>query len=337
MPQVHRQTDPNTDGAPIVEVVQQTVYANNLLVSVDGSPVEGHGLPPHSDPYTANGSQNVFIQFIPVNRMGDEDTCGHPRAEGSPDVFVNDPAVLIGVTPTSDIIVIPSRLFIRPDTPIAKDDKPYIRTSPPPSRQQNEQAGTAPANPGVSEAPPVEDQPDTKCDEGKPNVLPFLAKCLEEAKTGAWRETGQGGKPSNQNILNMWKNIGLGFNSDQVPWCAGFASFAMKQSGMKWVRDANAFNLANKLGSGTVDSNYKTVSVSEMKPGDLVCWSSGHVNFCYTANNGKYTFVGGNQSPGKNADPPVRDPQHDGDVTIGWPTGWTPSRGGIQKVVRLDC
>jgi hypothetical protein len=167
--------------------------------------------------------------------------------------------------------------------------------------------------------------------------LGFLGQCLQEAKTGAWRETGQDGKPSNQNILNMWKNIGIGYNSDQVPWCAGFACFAMKQSGMKWIRDANAFNLANKLGSGTVDPNYKTVSVSEMKPGDLVLWGSGHVSFCYTANNGRYTFVGGNQLPGKNADPPVRDPKRDGDVTISWPTGWSPSSGGITKVVRLDC
>jgi uncharacterized Zn-binding protein involved in type VI secretion len=320
-----------------VEVVQQTVYANNLLVSVDGSPVEDHGPGVHADPLTANGSPNVFIQFIPVNRLGDEDTCGHPRAQGSPNVYVNDPSVMIGVTPTSDIVVVPSRLFTRPDTPIAKDDQPYKRTSPPPTQKQNEQAGTAPNNPGIPETPPIQDQPETKCDEGKPNVLGFLAKCLEEAKTGAWRETGQDGKPSNPNILNMWKNIGLGFNSDQVAWCAGFACFAMKQSGLKWVREANSFNLANKLGSGTVDPNYKVVSISEMKPGDLVTWESGHTNFCYTANGGKFTFVGGNQLPGKNADPPVRDPKRDGDVTVSWPYGWSPSQGGITKVIRLDC
>ena len=88
MPEIHRLTDPNTAGAPIVEVIQQTVFANNLLVSVDGCPVEGHGLPPHSSPLTANGSQTVFIQNIPVNKRGDPDTCGHPRDSGSPDVFV---------------------------------------------------------------------------------------------------------------------------------------------------------------------------------------------------------------------------------------------------------
>lgn len=88
MPEVHRLTDPNTDGAQIVEVIQKTVFANNLLVSVDGSPVAGHGLPPHSDPVTANGSQTVFINNIPVNKRGDADTCDHARETGSPDVFV---------------------------------------------------------------------------------------------------------------------------------------------------------------------------------------------------------------------------------------------------------
>jgi len=89
MPQVHRLTDPNTAGAPVVQTVQSTVYANDLLIAVDGSPVEGHGTGEHADPVTANGSTNVFIENIPVNRLGDEDSCGHPRAEGSPDVYVN--------------------------------------------------------------------------------------------------------------------------------------------------------------------------------------------------------------------------------------------------------
>lgn len=89
MPQVHRLTDDNTAGAPITHTVQSTVYANNLLVGVDGSPVEGHGPGVHGAPLTANGSTNVFIENIPVNRKGDEDTCGHPRNIGSPDVYVN--------------------------------------------------------------------------------------------------------------------------------------------------------------------------------------------------------------------------------------------------------
>jgi uncharacterized Zn-binding protein involved in type VI secretion len=88
MPEVHRLNDPNDDGAVIEEVIQSTVFANNMLVSVDGSPVEEHGIGEHDSPVTANGSTTVFINGIPVNRRGDEDSCGHVREQGSPDVFV---------------------------------------------------------------------------------------------------------------------------------------------------------------------------------------------------------------------------------------------------------
>jgi uncharacterized Zn-binding protein involved in type VI secretion len=90
MPSVHRQFDKNTAGAPILKANQSSVYANRLLVSVDSSIVKGHGITPHYTPLTATGSSNVFIERIPVTRQGDKDTCGHVRALGSPDIFVND-------------------------------------------------------------------------------------------------------------------------------------------------------------------------------------------------------------------------------------------------------
>jgi uncharacterized Zn-binding protein involved in type VI secretion len=89
MPQVHRVNDPNSIGAPIVQSRQKKVYANNLLISVDGSPVKSHGPLKHAKPVTANGSKNVFIERIPVNFKGNQDSCGHPRAQGSSNVFVN--------------------------------------------------------------------------------------------------------------------------------------------------------------------------------------------------------------------------------------------------------
>jgi hypothetical protein len=231
-----------------------------------------------------------------------------------------------------------SKLFARPDDAPAADNPTY--TPPPPGQaptpDQNAQAGAKPGTPGdFPEDKGVQDQPESKCDGNKPSVVPFLTQCLNEAKNGTWRETGQGGRASNPNILNIWKNLGLNFSSDQVPWCAGFACFAMKQSGLKYLREAGARNLASKLVG--YDPGYKDVTGQALKPGDLVLWSSGHVNFVYTANNGSYTFVGGNQAPGKAATPPVRDPQNDGDVTISWPGGWTSSRGGLVKAVRLDC
>jgi len=89
MPEIHRQGDANTAGAPVTSTLQQTVFANNALVSVDGSSVADHGRRKHDAPVTANGSSTVFINGIPVNKSGDADTCGHTRATGSPDVFAD--------------------------------------------------------------------------------------------------------------------------------------------------------------------------------------------------------------------------------------------------------
>lgn len=92
--EIHRLTDPNTAGGRVTHTVRQsTVFANDLLVSVNGSCVTGHFpfvIPhvPTCTPKTANGSQRVFAEDIPVNRRGDADTCGHPRAAGSPNVYV---------------------------------------------------------------------------------------------------------------------------------------------------------------------------------------------------------------------------------------------------------
>lgn len=90
MPQCHRIGDANDAGGVISATLQSTVYANNILVSVDGSPVTPH--PPFTIPHittvTANGSPTVFAENIRVNRMGDADSCGHDRAAGSPNVFI---------------------------------------------------------------------------------------------------------------------------------------------------------------------------------------------------------------------------------------------------------
>lgn len=87
MPEVHRLADVNIYDGEITDIPQSTVYANGMLISVDGSQVEG------GPTTTANGSQTVFINGIPVNRRGDEDSDGTPRAEGSPNVFIGDTVV----------------------------------------------------------------------------------------------------------------------------------------------------------------------------------------------------------------------------------------------------
>lgn len=88
-------TDVNSGGGAITSIPQSSVYVNNLLVSVNGSIGTSH--PPCPDPSihcagnweTANGSPDVFIENIPVNREGDADTCGHVRVNGSSDCYIN--------------------------------------------------------------------------------------------------------------------------------------------------------------------------------------------------------------------------------------------------------
>lgn len=87
MPEIHRLGDPNEEDDIIIGPAQSTVYANNLLVSVDGSLID-------NDDVTANGASNVFAEYIPVNFRTNPDLQTEiPRAQGSPNVFVQDNAV----------------------------------------------------------------------------------------------------------------------------------------------------------------------------------------------------------------------------------------------------
>jgi len=92
--QVHRLGDVNTGGGAITAIPQSTVFANNLLVCVNGSIGTSH--PPCPDPsihcagawVTTSGGPTVFAEGIPINKMGDPDSCSHVRASGSPNVFM---------------------------------------------------------------------------------------------------------------------------------------------------------------------------------------------------------------------------------------------------------
>jgi uncharacterized Zn-binding protein involved in type VI secretion len=91
MAAVQRLGDRNSALAQITSVLQTNVYANNILIAVNGSGVAPHDplVPLHTVAVTANGSTNVFVNNIRVTRTGDADNCGHPRILGSTTVFIN--------------------------------------------------------------------------------------------------------------------------------------------------------------------------------------------------------------------------------------------------------
>ena len=90
MAAVQRKTDANTGGGTVSSTAQSTVFANDKLISVNGSTVTTHGIYPnvHAGVTTANGSSTVLAGGIAINRTGDADSCPHTRTGGSGDVFV---------------------------------------------------------------------------------------------------------------------------------------------------------------------------------------------------------------------------------------------------------
>ena len=90
MASAQRNGDANNGGGTISSTAQSTVYANDKLISVNGSTVTTHGTYPnvHVGVTTANGSSTVFAGGIAINRTGDVDSCTHTRTGGSSDVFV---------------------------------------------------------------------------------------------------------------------------------------------------------------------------------------------------------------------------------------------------------
>ncbi len=148
------------------------------------------------------------------------------------------------------------------------------------------------------------------------DIVPFLEARLAEAATGIWRETGQGGKPSNSKITEIWTNLGYPasnpWNTDQTAWCMGFVNYALKNSGYKYVQTASAAAITtNPEKWGAVQ-----VPKADAQPGDIAFWSYRHVNIVYQKKGAGFTFVGGNQTPSGGKNNP-----DDGDITISYPGG----------------
>jgi hypothetical protein len=161
-------------------------------------------------------------------------------------------------------------------------------------------------------------------------IIPFLKDRLTEAGRGMWRESGQGGKASNTNITNIWSVLGYPaaspWTTDQTAWCMGFVNFTLKNAGYKFVQTASAKAIA----SDPTRWGATQVQPADVAPGDIVLWKYSHVNFVYTVNDGKCTFVGGNQTPtaGTNNNP------SDGDITISYAGGSPATNPNISSIWR---
>lgn len=184
--------------------------------------------------------------------------------------------------------------------------------------------------PGTPEDSELENKQTQKSDNDASDIIAVLNKRLAEAAKGQWRETGQGGKESNPNIIGIWTNLGfpnrMPWTSDQTAWCAGFMNLVLKESGYDYVQSASA----KAISQAPHKWNATRVKASDVQPGDIAVWKYSHVNFVYSVKNGKLSFVGGNQSPQTlNRNP------NDGDVTISYKNGTSPTNTNIESFWRV--
>jgi len=99
MPAVVRVGDPLSTGhgcvgsTTLASANQGSAFVNGIVAAVVGAPTVAHPVPPDPPcaPHVANlnaGSPNVFIEGIPVGRVGDSADAG-AMTGGSPNVFAN--------------------------------------------------------------------------------------------------------------------------------------------------------------------------------------------------------------------------------------------------------
>lgn len=291
-----------------------SVFTNNKKTAHEGSiTTKGHAV--------VQGATTVFVENKPIARAGDIVAAEGAILSGSTNVFASD---IIAATVNANAVNVTS-----------------LGTSAYISNPQKYDNPAAAVNGVKQYYNPVTESVsnDVRAPIASSNdLITWLEARLAEAEQGQWRESGQGGKPSNPKILNIWTELGFTnaspWNTDQTAWCAGFVNYALKNCGYRWAPEASSAAFQNNPSRW----NAQVVPISEAQPGDIVRWSFSHVSFVYQIDNGKYSFIGGNQTPkavaGKNNNP------SDGDLTVAWggPTGqtpvWTPSKGGINVVIR---
>jgi hypothetical protein len=174
---------------------------------------------------------------------------------------------------------------------------------------------------------------------GNPQDLAtWLGQRASEGRRGMWNRVSPPApapaiNPGNDNIIGIWKSIGLKAytNNDQTAWCMGFVNFALKQCGYKWCPEASSWAIRSNPGRWGATS----VPLNQGQPGDIALFSFGHVAFVYKANNGVYTFVGGNQGGGKNTSGGAPNNPVKSCVSESWATGCGPGSYASASLIGL--
>lgn len=86
MPGIAR-VNQDSAGGLITGNLAPTVFINGKPIAVRGATVQSHGLGSHASPVLDGSSLVVFANGIPICRIGDLASCGHPITSGSSTVF----------------------------------------------------------------------------------------------------------------------------------------------------------------------------------------------------------------------------------------------------------
>jgi uncharacterized Zn-binding protein involved in type VI secretion len=304
------QNDPNNaGGGELIAENPQTVFAHNIPVIEHEDPANPDSAcpaSPHCNPATAEGSPNVFVYNKPLHRIDDDRVCGHKTVPaGNSTVFANEgnvPPVIIPAAVQAVIDQQTARYVAQPQNyPIESNDQ--VKRNFPGTPEQPTTVGESLIDASAANAS---------------DIIPFLDQILSEAAQGRWEETGMGGRPSNQNITGIWRELGYpqtgAWLTDQTAWCMGFVNWVLKRTGYRYVQTAWARDIQTRASQ----YNATQIPLGQGQPGDVALWSYGHVNFIYSGTGGRYNFVGGNQSTrAKNNNNPSQ-----GSVTKSWPGGY---------------
>ena len=274
---VHRNGDARVCGASTVVSGQTTVFANNVLVSVNGDPNS------HSAGNLVADTNHVYANNIMVvnntpDSAGADGLCipvGPPHctpstAGGSPNVYVGDPFA---------------------GNPIFVDD--------PVSYPTNIQPALNDSVPEIAKAEQVD-----SADESPYDVA------LSSGPGSGWDEVEGSGK--NPRITSIWLEIGYPESfSDETAWCAGYAGAILKRSGCAYLKTASsrAYGTYGEevLNLQDIENSWNTKR-ELIKKGDILVFyrqgkssAYGHVGF----SNGSTTrstvqCLGGNQSDSLN-------------------------------------
>ena len=329
---IHRDTDARICGAATTVAGNSDVFANNLLVSVNGDP-NSHG----GGELIAHSNEVYADNILTVNHTADTANadnlcpvpphCGPNTDQGSPNVFTGDPAGAPTVVLAPPVV---AKMELQVAVYIAE---PYV--TPPgyvPTEDENQQMEE-----NLDDTVDVEEGGEVVAEEEHQIhddiCHPFdgvLDQHLLESSNDLWDEKGMGlkyhgpisgkhiykgpdGSPDtarafqNPKILKIWNEIGYRnanvWNTDQTAWCMGYVNYVLKIGGYQWFQTATAVHADTKKDKfGFTEIPFE--NWDEAKCGDVCLWKfpkkrggfAHHVNFLYTNKNQRMSFVGGNQS-----------------------------------------